>query len=404
MTNQSRELSVFISSTCYDLSQIRADMKIFIESMGYRPVMSDYNSFPVDPEKTTIGSCLSAVDDYTSIFILIVGGRYGSVVDAGHSITNLEYNHAKSIGIPRYVFVQKNILHNMPVWKKNKSADFSDICDSTKLFEFVESLRDNSDQWVFSFERAEDIVETLKHQFSHLFANLISIHKKMTACVHSENIMALKGEAFRLAIEKPTAWEYRLFAQVLHDQIESSKHITWDAEYGICPDTTVNCDDLPAFCQQLSGKMNDLIRLADSLSKLVNDTLKTAWGPPGVPGNEDQIVYVGKRIGDIYRAGIQWGIDFKRLEAPKTVNKLIQIASSYNRELIENIEAISKTLCTDLATSLKRIANGETGIKINLNFSLKPPDNDNFFKELNRVAATYGITWNNGGSMKDQSQ
>ena len=367
-------------------------MKSFVESMGYRPIMSDYNSFPVDPEKSTVGSCLSAVEDHTSIFILIVGGRYGSVSETGQSVTNLEYNHAKSMGIPRYVFVQKNILHNLPIWKMNKTADFSCICDSSKLFEFVESLRDNSDQWVFSFERAEDIIETLKHQFSYLFANLVTIKRKMAACSHPDNVMTLRGEAFRLAIEKPTAWEYRLFIQVLQDQIDSSKHLKWDAEYGICPETTVRCDDLQAFCKQLSGKMTDLMRLVDSLTKLVNETLKSAWGLPGVPGNEDQIVYVGMRIGDIYRSSIQWGIDFKRIEAPKQVQKLIEIVSGYNRDVVDKIEAISNEFRAELDNCLLRIANGDTDITINLTFPLKLPENDVFFKELHHVAQTYGIT------------
>ena len=138
--------------------------------------------------------------------------------------------------------------------------------------------------------------------------------------------------------------------------------------------------------------MNDLIRLVESLSKLVNETLKVAWGPPGVPGNEDQIVYVGKRIGDIYRASIQWGIEFRRLAAPKEVNKLIEIASSCNREVIGKIEAISETFQADLAKGLVRIANGETGIRINLNFSLNPYNSDAFLVELNRVASTYGLS------------
>lgn len=33
--------AVFVSSTCYDLSQIRADLKIFIESIGLDPALSE---------------------------------------------------------------------------------------------------------------------------------------------------------------------------------------------------------------------------------------------------------------------------------------------------------------------------------------------------------------------------
>ena len=41
---------VFVSSTCFDLSQVRADLKEFIEDdCGFEPMLSDFNSFPIDP-------------------------------------------------------------------------------------------------------------------------------------------------------------------------------------------------------------------------------------------------------------------------------------------------------------------------------------------------------------------
>ena len=36
-------LSVFVSSTCYDLSVIRSQLRIFIQSLGQEPLMSDYS-------------------------------------------------------------------------------------------------------------------------------------------------------------------------------------------------------------------------------------------------------------------------------------------------------------------------------------------------------------------------
>jgi hypothetical protein len=78
------EPSVFVSSTCYDLRQVRADMKQFIESFGFKPVLSEYPSFPIDPDVGTIENCLIAVENYANIFVLIIGGRYGSTTNCGH--------------------------------------------------------------------------------------------------------------------------------------------------------------------------------------------------------------------------------------------------------------------------------------------------------------------------------
>jgi hypothetical protein len=55
--------TVFISSTCYDLAQIRADMKIFIEGLGFDPLLSEEPAFPIDPSVTPPVNCVNAVRD-----------------------------------------------------------------------------------------------------------------------------------------------------------------------------------------------------------------------------------------------------------------------------------------------------------------------------------------------------
>ncbi len=144
--------SVFVSSTCYDLAQVRYDLRSFFESMGMVPILSEFSSFPVDPNLDTIENCRAVIKEKADIFVLVVGGRYGSEVGNGKSVTNLEYLEAKAKGIPCYVFVQKPILTTLPIWQKNRSGDFSGLVDSSKLFEFVESLRDPKENWVFPFE------------------------------------------------------------------------------------------------------------------------------------------------------------------------------------------------------------------------------------------------------------
>ena len=47
-------VNIFISSTCYDLSQVRQDLRDFISGLGYNPMMSEQNDFPIDPQ---LGGC-----------------------------------------------------------------------------------------------------------------------------------------------------------------------------------------------------------------------------------------------------------------------------------------------------------------------------------------------------------
>jgi len=138
--------SVYVSSTCYDLSQVRADIRTFLESLGLEPILSEFNSFPINPESGTIENCTEIVKQRADILVLIIGGRYGSQAPIGKSVTNLEYLQARAKGIPIYVFVLKSILNILPAWKKNMNGNFEEIVDSPKLFEFVESLKDSKEQ------------------------------------------------------------------------------------------------------------------------------------------------------------------------------------------------------------------------------------------------------------------
>ena len=73
---------VFVSSTCYDLKQVREDIKDFFENnYGFETMLSEFNSFPIEPCEGTFENCLNNVDQYADIFVLIIGSRYGYVTE-----------------------------------------------------------------------------------------------------------------------------------------------------------------------------------------------------------------------------------------------------------------------------------------------------------------------------------
>ena len=126
--------TVFVSSTCYDLKQIRNDLKHFVEDeLGYAALLSESDSFPVDPTISIFENCVRNVDERADLFVLIIGGRYGFVTDSGQSVTNIEYLHARQKNIPIYVYIDKSILSNIPLWKENPNGSFKSIVDTAPL-------------------------------------------------------------------------------------------------------------------------------------------------------------------------------------------------------------------------------------------------------------------------------
>ena len=147
---ENRPPSVFVSSTMYDLSDLRAGLQQFIEGIGWRAVLAEHSSFSVDTSETTIENSLRNVRENSDIFVMVVGARYGSVdPDSDKSVTNLEFLEARASGVPVYVFVESGVLAQLRVWHDNPEADFSSVVDTARVFEFIDSFYGNGGVWTF---------------------------------------------------------------------------------------------------------------------------------------------------------------------------------------------------------------------------------------------------------------
>ncbi|MER8802116.1 DUF4062 domain-containing protein [Mesorhizobium sp. M0018] len=92
---------VFISSTFADLKEERAEVIQAIWELDCIPTGMEAfvasNESQWDVIKRVIDEC-----DY---YVLIIGGRYGSVTDEGISYTEKEYRYAKKTGLPVLAFI-----------------------------------------------------------------------------------------------------------------------------------------------------------------------------------------------------------------------------------------------------------------------------------------------------------
>lgn len=85
-----KKYSVFISSTFIDLVEERETIRKLVIDMGYIPLGME--SFPATNEEQ-FGYIQKVIDD-SDYYILVIGGRYGSVTNDGISYTEKEYDYA----------------------------------------------------------------------------------------------------------------------------------------------------------------------------------------------------------------------------------------------------------------------------------------------------------------------
>ncbi len=386
--------SVFVSSTCYDLAQVRQDLRLFIESLGMIPLLSDFDSFPVNPNLGTIGNCLAGVKNRANIFVLVVGGRYGSQTESGKSVTNMEYLEAKTKGIPCYIFVQKPILTALTIWRKNPSGNFSDVADSSKLFEFIESLRDPKKNWIFPFESAQDIIETLRKQLAYLFMDALSIRDRMISSELPNSLQDLSGPALLFVTQKPFAWEYQLFSQVLSEELCHLATLKKDLDYGLVLGRTVLLHDIDETLDWIKRKTGELAAFLESISKLIDIAYAKAVGAPGETGNAEEIVYVARRIATVYRLILDWTVDFKHVQVDKEFNRILEIVSRFSRNMIVEIEDLSVTFQQQLSEVISQYESTKESKDVKITMHFSSLDMTDYYNEFHRIVKLFGLEYN----------
>lgn len=375
--------TLFISSTCYDLSQVRTDLRDFAESIGMEPILSDFDSFPINPNESTLSNCLGNVRNRTDIFVLVVGGRYGSIVDTGKSITNLEYFEAKAKRIPKYIFIKDEILALLPIWKANPDADYSSVVDNSSLFKFIVDLRESGDIWVFPFSNAQNIIGTLRKQLSYLFSDCLDLRAKMQG---SDQLLASFGtKAFGLAVEKPAGWEYLLFAQILADKIASHNAKRLDVELGIGFGEPILLDKLHDVTAWVSSRFGWMSATIEQLSGALNNGFIKAVGEPGEHGDIKRIVHLATRINDGYEQLLDWRLQFLRVHSEDKFKTLVKLASELPSNAIKEIEEFSEHLYTTLEGHIRNADSYEKGTVVSIALNLTAPVTEPFLEEVERL-------------------
>lgn len=225
---------IFISSTCYDLSVLRSELRNFIKSLGHEPIMSDYADILYDPRIHTHTSCVNEVVN-CDMMIVIIGSRFGGTSvpqaidkinlsqlkdlsnsttefeNSPISITQLEVLKAIESNIPIYTFVEKKVYYEHEIYERNKgNIDIIqkiifpaiDKQETAKyIFDFLNYIRlKTTGNSIYQFERLQDIEEILKKQWSGYFQRLLCEQRNRDEDTKQINILNEKFEDLKTAI------------------------------------------------------------------------------------------------------------------------------------------------------------------------------------------------------------
>lgn len=367
-----RKVNIFISSTCYDLSQIRADLKESIINMGHNPILSEEHDFPINPNLSNVENCINAVKTEADIFVLIIGNRYGCTLETGKSITNTEFLTAVEKGIPIYTFTLKEMLSILPIWEKNIDADFSSIVDNNSIFQFLQDVRKNSGLWNFSFERAQDIIMTLKSQLSNLFNDSLQIRYKVKKAGHNELYSKISGKALEFILNKEGAYETKFLMQCMCDEINKYKNLKNDYIYSIIIKSAYKIDRITEYTDWTLLKTGQIQNIIASLNGLMTNAFPVFYAEPGVPSDLDGLYYTAQTYGKLYAALLEWSIEVRSLIVPEELKESLMVLSKMPEMVINQVEAYPFD-CLDKiysAESDKSVNVGDKTVTLTLTLSI----------------------------------
>src|SRR5262249_6470450 len=153
---------VFISSTCYDLLDLRHELHADLRELGIDAVLSDIeeSAFKTSgkADQTSIDTCLSNLRACDEV-VVILSQRYGTVLGEPYgdvSPTQLEYEEARRLKMPIHFYIRNRLIGEWTSWRRNRprptkatrrramkrfKTDWVKQDDAEELFAFIEHHR-----------------------------------------------------------------------------------------------------------------------------------------------------------------------------------------------------------------------------------------------------------------------
>lgn len=166
---------IFLSSTFYDLKQVRTDIDLFIETLGYEAVRNEEGDIPYGRDEALEEYCYKEIKS-VDILVSIIGGRFGSESKRNNSsISQIELKTAIKENKQVYIFIDKNVLSEYETYFLNRDIEMAyRYVDDKRIYLFIEEVKAlSANNNIKGFETASEITKYLKDQLAGLFQRFL---------------------------------------------------------------------------------------------------------------------------------------------------------------------------------------------------------------------------------------
>ncbi|WP_256219272.1 hypothetical protein [Variovorax sp. 770b2] len=106
-------------------------------------------------------------------------------------------------------------------------------------------------------------------------------------------------------MEKDDYWEYRLTAEVLRFEMEPVLQRWGALKRGLYvkPNSKINHKEFISWFQL---KLGEITSISKAFTELANNEFSRAWGEPGTPGNDKDIVVTARLFSEMCQSSLNW--------------------------------------------------------------------------------------------------
>jgi Domain of unknown function (DUF4062) len=166
-------MKIFLSSTIYDLEDIRSGVSEELKKDGHEIIASDEGTVIIKSGKHSYDQCLDNVSSCDCL-IAIIGGRFGGKYsfDSERSITEAEIEKAYEEGKSVFVFVRKTVWDNRAYqYGEGRGKEgipykaVEHIVEDPEVLYLIDRIRRKpQDNWIFRFNSQADLLIQIRCQ------------------------------------------------------------------------------------------------------------------------------------------------------------------------------------------------------------------------------------------------
>lgn len=271
---------VFISSTYYDLKEVRNTIGNFVTNMGYEAIMHERSGVAYIQDKPLEEDCYHELAS-CDIVVCVIGSKFGSKSSLNDlSVTMNEIQNAIKYKKKVYIFIARDVFIENRTYEQNKdNTSFkSAYTDDLRIHAFIFELRNNVKIHVVeSFETTDDIVRILKNQFAGLFQNLLSkdasISESKTVLDLDKTAIEIRELVDELKTEKESFFTH--FDGTIFAENQTLRHVKKHLGMSTSSFYAKNVDDLDDFMTAIGFLVSDDLEIDDERKYIRQDGLIT---------------------------------------------------------------------------------------------------------------------------------